>query len=73
MYKDAAVNKIFGDYRDQLKALHAFGMEFNDFKIDQAKSEFVEQKGWLFIAQSFDLCDIAAAQAILKSVLRDKQ
>jgi hypothetical protein len=48
-------------------------MEFNDFKIDQGKTDYVEQKGWLFIAQTFELCDIATAQSVLKAVLRDKQ
>jgi hypothetical protein len=48
-------------------------MEFNDYKLDQAKSEQIEQKGWLFIAQSFDICDVATAQSTLKTVLRDKQ
>lgn len=48
-------------------------MEFNDYKIDEKqKGQFIEQKGWLFIAQAFDLCDVATAQGILRAALRDK-
>lgn len=63
---------MFSEYRDQLKALYAFGMEFNDFRIDQAKSDIIEQKGWLYIAQALELCDVGTAQTVLKAALRDK-
>lgn len=48
-------------------------MEFNDYKIDQSKSDLIEQKGWLTITQCFEFCDISSAQGVLKAVLRDKQ
>lgn len=49
-------------------------MEFNDYKLDQAKkSELIEQKGWLFITQSFNICDVSTAQSVLKSALREKE
>jgi hypothetical protein len=34
LYKDPEIKEIFTEQRDQIKALHAFGMEFNDYKID---------------------------------------
>ncbi len=73
LYKTPEITKVFGEFKDQLKALHSFGMQYNEFKINQPKSNIMEQKGWLFVAQTFDLCDLATAQTVLKTTLRDKQ
>jgi hypothetical protein len=65
IFQENDIQSIFNDYKEELKSLYNYGKEFNEFKLGETQTS-LEQRGWITICQQFNLCDVAAANTLLK-------
>lgn len=73
IYNEPSIQEIVNvKYKDELKAIFNFGKEFNEFKLDKANTNVIEQKGWLNLCQQLNFCDTNTANKIIKMHLKEK-
>ena len=70
LYEEKSIQDILlNQYKEQLKALYNFGLEYNDVKVGHI-NEGIEYKGWLAMTQGFQMCDLNTAILIWKNLMK---
>ena len=71
IFQEGDIQKIFSDYKEELKSLYSYGKEFNEYKLGETQTA-LEQKGWMNICQQLNLCDNTTANNLLKQNQKEK-